>query len=55
MRLEIRNVQLIGEELAVQWNDGEESYFPSSGSAGRARAPRVGASRMFWAISRGRM
>jgi len=27
MRLELRNVQLIGEELAVQWNDGEESYF----------------------------
>jgi DUF971 family protein len=27
MRLELKNVQLIGEELAVQWNDGEESYF----------------------------
>jgi DUF971 family protein len=28
MRLEPKNVQLIGEELAVHWNDGEESYFP---------------------------
>jgi DUF971 family protein len=27
MRLELKNVQLIGEELAVQWSDGEESYF----------------------------
>jgi DUF971 family protein len=27
MRLEPGNVQLIGEEFAVQWNDGEESYF----------------------------
>ena len=27
MRLELKNVQLIGNELAVQWNDGEESYF----------------------------
>lgn len=27
MRLEPRNIQLIGQELAVQWNDGEESYF----------------------------
>jgi DUF971 family protein len=26
MRLELKNVQLIGEELALQWNDGEESY-----------------------------
>jgi DUF971 family protein len=28
MRLEPTNVQLIGNELAVQWNDGEESYVP---------------------------
>jgi DUF971 family protein len=28
MRLEPKNVQLIGDEFAVQWNDGEESYFP---------------------------
>ena len=28
MRLEPRNIQLIGQELAVQWSDGEESYFP---------------------------
>src|ERR1700732_56624 len=27
MRLEPRNFQLIGEEFAVQWNDGAESYF----------------------------
>jgi DUF971 family protein len=27
MRLEITNVQQIGEELAIQWNDGAESYF----------------------------
>lgn len=27
MRLEPINIQLIGGELAVQWNDGEESYF----------------------------
>jgi len=26
MRLEPTNVQLIGEELAIQWNDGAESY-----------------------------
>ena len=28
MRLEAKNIQLIGKELAVQWNDGRESYFP---------------------------
>jgi DUF971 family protein len=28
MRLEPTNVQLIGNELAVHWNDGEESYLP---------------------------
>lgn len=27
MRLELKNVQLIGEELAVQWSDDDESYF----------------------------
>jgi DUF971 family protein len=27
MRLEPKNVQLIGEELAIQWNDGTESFF----------------------------
>ena len=26
MRLEPRNVQMIGSELAIQWNDGTESY-----------------------------
>ena len=26
MRLEPRNVQQIGNELAIQWNDGVESY-----------------------------
>ena len=28
MRFEPKNVQLIGEELAIQWNDGTESYLP---------------------------
>jgi DUF971 family protein len=28
MRLEPINVQLIGDELAIQWNDGVESYLP---------------------------
>ncbi len=28
MRVELTNVQLIGSELALQWNDREESYFP---------------------------
>ena len=28
MRIEPKNVELIGEELAVRWNDGVESYFP---------------------------
>jgi DUF971 family protein len=28
MRLEPKNVQLIGEELAVQWSDGAESFLP---------------------------
>jgi DUF971 family protein len=28
MQLALKNVQLIGEELALQWNDGDESYFP---------------------------
>lgn len=28
MRLEPTNVQLIGNELALQWNDGAESYLP---------------------------
>jgi DUF971 family protein len=27
MRLEPRNIQQIGNELAIQWNDGTESYF----------------------------
>jgi len=27
MRLEPTNIQLIGNELALQWNDGTESYF----------------------------
>ena len=26
MRLEPKNLQLIGSELAVEWNDGEESF-----------------------------
>ena len=26
MRLEATNIQLIGNELAVQWNDGTETY-----------------------------
>ena len=26
MRLDLANVQLIGDELAMQWNDGVESY-----------------------------
>jgi DUF971 family protein len=28
MPLEPKNIQLIGEELAIQWSDGVESYFP---------------------------
>lgn len=28
MRLEPKNVQLIGDEFAIQWNDGAESYLP---------------------------
>jgi len=28
MPLELKNAQLIGNELALQWSDGEESYFP---------------------------
>jgi DUF971 family protein len=28
MRIELKNAQLIGNELALQWNDGEESYLP---------------------------
>ena len=27
MRIEPKNIQLIGNELAMQWNDGTESYF----------------------------
>jgi DUF971 family protein len=27
MRLEPRNIQQIGNELAIEWNDGVESYF----------------------------
>ena len=27
MRIEPTNIQLIGNELAMQWNDGTESYF----------------------------
>jgi DUF971 family protein len=27
MRLEPTNIQQIGKELAIQWNDGMESYF----------------------------
>jgi DUF971 family protein len=26
MRIEPKNLQLIGEELAIHWNDGTESY-----------------------------
>lgn len=29
MRLEPKNVQLIGQELAIEWNDGVESYLNS--------------------------
>jgi DUF971 family protein len=28
MTLGVKNVQLIGDELAVSWNDGVESYLP---------------------------
>ena len=28
MTLELQNVQLIGGELAMRWNDGVESYLP---------------------------
>ena len=28
MALEPKNIQLIGEELAIQWSDGVESYLP---------------------------
>ncbi len=28
MRLELTNTQAIGDELALRWSDGEESYFP---------------------------
>ena len=28
MRLEVAQVQLIGNELAIVWNDGMESYLP---------------------------
>lgn len=28
MRLELRNAQVIGNELALAWNDETESYFP---------------------------
>ncbi|HXM32891.1 MAG TPA: DUF971 domain-containing protein [Chthoniobacterales bacterium] len=28
MQLGLKNVQLIGGELAIQWNDGAESYLP---------------------------
>lgn len=28
MRLEPQNVQVIGAELAIQWNDATESYLP---------------------------
>jgi DUF971 family protein len=28
MRIEPKNVELIGEELAIRWNDSLESYFP---------------------------
>ncbi len=27
MRIEPKNLQLIGSELAIEWSDGEESYF----------------------------
>jgi DUF971 family protein len=28
MRLEPKNLQLIGSELAIEWNDGAESFLP---------------------------
>lgn len=28
MKLNPKNIQLIGDELAIQWDDGVESYFP---------------------------
>ena len=28
MRLEPANIQLIGNELAIQWNDGQETFVP---------------------------
>jgi DUF971 family protein len=27
MRIETKNIQVIGNELAIQWNDGTETYF----------------------------
>ena len=55
MRLEPKNIQLIGNELAVQWNDGGESYFPLERLRRACPVLRVAASRTCWAISRGRM
>lgn len=31
MKLQPSNVQVIGTELAIAWNDGRESYFPLEG------------------------
>ena len=54
MRLSPKKSQLIGEELAVQWNDGKESYFPLEGPCDApALAPLAAANQTCLATSRG--
>ena len=35
MRIEPKNLQLIGDELAISWNDGAESFLPAGAAAQR--------------------
>ena len=52
-RIEPLDIQQIGNELAIRWNDGSESYLLLSFSVGRARARSVAASRTYLAMSTG--
>ena len=55
MPLEPKNIQLIGEELAIQWSDGVESYVPLDNCAAPVRVQRVEASRTCLETLRGPM
>jgi hypothetical protein len=51
MSLQPTNIQQIGNELAIQWNDNTESYLNLESFVAPARVRPAAASRTFSAIS----